>query len=110
MSKQVGRKGAEGVKVTVEHGLTQDEAARRVRSWLEEMMDDVGHEAEEVGVDWAEHRAEFAVRAQGMRFSGSLRVTAATVLVEGKLPLMARPFRSRIEGYIRGGLRSALAG
>lgn len=59
-----------------------------------------GHYASDIDKSWDGDRLTFSVKAKGMSGSGSLEITDSEVIVDGKLPLMARPFESRIKSTI----------
>jgi len=59
-----------------------------------------GHYATDIDKSWDGDRLTFSVKARGMSGSGSLEITDSEVIVDGKLPLMARPFESRIKSTI----------
>jgi len=59
-----------------------------------------GHYATDIDKSWEGNRLNFSVKARGMSGSGSLEITDTEVIVDGKLPLMARPFESRIKSTI----------
>ena len=59
-----------------------------------------GHYATDIDKSWDGDRLTFSVKARGMNGSGSLEITDTEVIVDGKLPLMARPFESRIKSTI----------
>jgi len=59
-----------------------------------------GHYATDIDKSWDGDRLTFSVKAKGMSGSGSLEITDSEVIVDGKLPLMARPFESRIKSTI----------
>lgn len=59
-----------------------------------------GHYATDIDKSWDGDRLSFSVKARDMSGSGSLEITDSEVIVDGKLPLMARPFEPRIKSTI----------
>jgi putative polyhydroxyalkanoate system protein len=86
--------------ITVPHHTTRDEARRKVEERLASLEGQYGHYATDIDKNWEGDRLTFSVKARGMSGSGSLEITDTEVIVDGKLPLMARPFESRIKSTI----------
>jgi putative polyhydroxyalkanoate system protein len=86
--------------ITVPHNTTRDEARRKVEERLANLEGQYGHYATDIDKNWEGDRLTFSVKARGMSGSGSLEITDTEVIVDGKLPLMARPFESRIKSTI----------
>jgi len=86
--------------ITVPHNTTRDEARRKVEERLAGLEGQYGHYATDIDKNWEGDRLTFSVKARGMSGSGSLEITDTEVIVDGKLPLMARPFESRIKSTI----------
>jgi putative polyhydroxyalkanoate system protein len=88
------------MKVTVPHHTTRAEAKRKIEERLGNLEQQYGHYATDIDKQWDGDRLTFSVKARGMSGSGSLEITDSEVIVDGKLPLMARPFESRIKSTI----------
>ena len=88
------------MKVTVPHHTTREEAKRKIEERLGNLERQYGHYATDIDKQWDGDRLTFSVKARGMSGSGSLEITDSEVIVDGKLPLMARPFESRIKSTI----------
>jgi len=86
--------------ITVPHHTTRAEARRKIEERLSNLEGQYGHYASDIDKTWDGDRLTFAVKARGMSGSGSLEITDSEVIVDGKLPLMARPFESRIKNTI----------
>ena len=96
------------LKLSVSHKLSQDEAARRVREWVEDLMSDHEGRVNDVSVRWFGHTAEFAFRAEGVSISGSLAVKPTAVRAELRIPIVAFPFKSQIKEFLVGSLSEEL--
>lgn len=88
------------MKVIVPHHTTRAEAKRKIEERLGNLETQYGHYATDIDKQWDGDRLTFSVKARGMSGSGSLEITDSEVIVDGKLPLMARPFESRIKSTI----------
>ncbi|HEY4641997.1 MAG TPA: polyhydroxyalkanoic acid system family protein [Thermoanaerobaculia bacterium] len=88
------------MKVTVPHHTTREEAKRKVEERMSNLEKQYGHYATDIDKQWDGDRLTFSVKARGMTGSGSLEITDSEVILDGKLPLMARPFESRIKSTI----------
>ena len=86
--------------ITVPHNTTREEARHKVEERLASLESQYGHYATDIDKSWEGDRLTFSVKARGMSGSGSLEITDTEVIVDGKLPLMARPFESRIKSTI----------
>jgi len=86
--------------ITVPHHTTREEARRKIDERMTNLESQYGHYATDIDKSWDGDRLTFSVKAKGMSGSGSLEITDSEVIVDGKLPLMARPFESRIKSTI----------
>jgi putative polyhydroxyalkanoate system protein len=86
--------------ITVPHHTTREEARRKIEERMTNLESQYGHYATDIDKSWDGDRLTFSVKAKGMSGSGSLEITDSEVIVDGKLPLMARPFESRIKSTI----------
>ena len=86
--------------ISVPHHTTREEARRRIEEKMANLERQYGHYATDIDKSWDGDRLSFSVKARGMSGSGSLEITDTEVIVDGKLPLMARPFESRIKSTI----------
>jgi putative polyhydroxyalkanoate system protein len=86
--------------ISVPHHTTREEARRKIEERLGNLERQYGHYATDIDKSWDGDRLNFSVKARGMSGSGSLEITDTEVIVDGKLPLMARPFESRIKSTI----------
>jgi putative polyhydroxyalkanoate system protein len=86
--------------ITVPHHTTREEARRKIEERMRNLESQYGHYATDIDKSWDGDRLTFSVKARGMSGSGSLEITDSEVIVDGKLPLMARPFESRIKSTI----------
>ena len=88
------------MRISVPHNTTREEARRKIEQRLSNLEGQYGHYASDIDKNWEGDRLNFNVKAKGMSGSGWLEITDTEVIVDGKLPLMARPFESRIKSTI----------
>ena len=88
------------MRISVPHHTTREEAKQKIEQRLTSLQGQYGHYANDIDKTWEGDRLVFNVKAKGMTGSGWLEITDSEVIVEGKLPLMARPFESRIKSAI----------
>ncbi len=88
------------MRIAVPHNTTREEARRKIEQRLSNLQQQYGHYATDIDKNWEGDRLHFNVKAKGMAGSGSVEITDTEVILDGKLPLMARPFESRIKSTI----------
>jgi hypothetical protein len=85
----------------VPHGLSQDEAARRLRARFAEAVAEHDGQVRDLRQEWVDHTYSFAFRAMGMAISGTVAVEPNRVRLAAELPLAAMFFRGAIESRLR---------
>jgi len=88
------------MRVNVPHRTTKDEARKIVDRKLGEMLSQYGHYLSESQTNWSGDRLDFSGKAKGFSANGTIEITETEVILDGKLPLIARPFESRIKSVI----------
>lgn len=88
------------MRVTVPHGTTRQQARTKVRRLLNNLAEKHAGLVSDIEQSWDEDLLHFGFRARGVKAQGVLEVTDDEVIVEGHLPLLARPFESRIKSAI----------
>lgn len=97
-----------GFSTQVSHALPREQAAEKLRAFVEDVRREHGEKVQNLHGQWQETTLEFAFTAYGMAIQGSLFVEESHVRVEGTLPLAAALFRGQIEQTIRGQLAKIL--
>ncbi len=90
-----------GIKVDVEHALSQDVATERVKGLLNKLKVDYGDMIKDLSESWDGNRSSFSFKVMGMSVTGNLNVNSSIVSLDGQIPLTALPFKKTIEGKIR---------
>ena len=88
------------MRVTVPHNTDKASARRRVDARLQQLLAQYGTYINDVDQRWDGDRLVFSGSARGFKANGTLEVTDSEVIIDGKLPLIARPFEPRIKSTI----------
>jgi hypothetical protein len=88
------------MRIVIPHHTDKASARRRIEARLEELLGEHGHYLSEINQHWAGDRLVFSGTAKGFKVNGSVEITDSEVILDGKLPLIAKPFESRIKSTI----------
>ena len=88
------------MRIVVSHHTDKTSARRKIEARLEELLGEHGHFLSEMKQHWEGDRLVFSGTAKGFKANGSVEVTDSEVILDGKLPLIAKPFESRIKSTI----------
>jgi len=88
------------MRISVPHRIDKATARKRIEERLHQMLATYGHYLSEVEHRWEGDRLVFSGKAKGMKAHGTVDVTENEVIIDGKLPLLARPFEPRIKSTI----------
>ena len=84
------------MRIAVEHHTSKENARRKVEERLGQLLAQFGGRADEIEHEWLGDTLRFKGKARGLSVEGTVEVTDAAVIVDGKLPLMAKMFEGRI--------------
>ncbi len=84
------------MQISVPHNTTREKARAIVEKRLEDLQRQYGHYASDVETTWTGDRLDFSFKARGFQGKGTLEITDTDIIVDGKLPLIAKPFEPRI--------------
>ena len=87
--------------ISIPHTLTEEIALDRVRNLLGEVKSTHGDKISGLSESWNGNTGQFSFTAAGFKISGTLRVSASDVNLNGTLPFAASFFRGTIESTIR---------
>lgn len=71
-------------------------ARQRVEQRLGQLLGQFGHQADDLQHEWAGDTLRFKGKARGLSVEGTVEITDAAVIIDGKLPFIAKPFEGRI--------------
>ena len=88
------------MRVTVSHNTDKETARRKINERLGQIFAQYGHYLSEANHKWEGDRLVFAGVVKGFKANGSVEITDSEVIIDGKLPLIAKPFEPRIKSTI----------
>jgi putative polyhydroxyalkanoate system protein len=88
------------MRIAVPHRTTKENARRIIEERVAQLERQYGHYASDMEKNWNGDRLDFGFRARGFSGKGSVEITDTEVIVDGKLPLIAKPFEPRIKSTI----------
>lgn len=89
------------MRIEVPHHTTKANARSRVEQKLTALLAQFGGQADDVQHDWSGDTLSFRGKARGFVISGTVEVTESEIIIDGKLPLMAKPFEPRIKEAVK---------
>ncbi len=96
------------LKISHGHELSRDEAAERLKRFIELAKAQYGSHVRDLVEEWSENTLSYSFRAMGFSTKGNLLVEENEVHITSDLPLAAIVFKGRIEETIRRQLASVL--
>jgi hypothetical protein len=96
-------------KVSVDHETPRDQAVEKLKNFSDQIRQDSPVELTDVEESWDDAgNLTFAFKAMGLTISGTMVASESSVIVAGKLPFAAVPFRGQIEKQIESQIKTAL--
>ncbi len=96
-------------RVSLEHALDENDARGRIQGFLSQLKSQYQEQITDIKESWTDDVIRFAFRLYGLPVEGNLYVASQEVCLEGKIPLLALPFKSKIEEVIVDNARRLLA-
>ena len=84
------------MRIAIEHHTTRAKAKKIVEKKIREAEKQYSHHAGDFEWNWEGDTLYIQGKAKGMTLKGTLEITDTDVIVDGKVPLLAKPFESRI--------------
>jgi hypothetical protein len=88
------------MRITVVHKTDKSTARQKVQDRLQQLLAVYGRYLSDVDHWWEGDRLVFSGKAKGFKANGTVEVTENEVIIDGKLPLIAKPFEPRIRSTI----------
>jgi hypothetical protein len=88
------------INLSVPHSLEQDVALEKVRGLLDSVKAEHGDRISGLREEWQGNTGKFSFSIMGFPVSGSLVVESSQVNLDGKIPLMAMPFKDKVKNII----------
>jgi hypothetical protein len=86
--------------IAVPHRTDRETAKKRIQQRLQQLLGQYSHYLSDHEERWEGDRLYFSGSARGFKANGTVDVTDTEVIVDGKLPLLAKPFEPRIKSTI----------
>ncbi len=97
-------------QVEVPHELERNDAAEKLRQFSDNAKSEMPPEISELVENWDDDgNLEFSFKALGMQVSGQMVSLAERIVVSGKIPFAALPFRGMIEKQLVERIQTALS-
>jgi len=88
------------MRIVIPHHTDKADARRKVEARMQDLLAQHGHYLSEINQQWEGDRLVFSGTAKGFKANGSVEITDSEVILDGKLPLIAKPFESRIKSTV----------
>ena len=98
------------MRIARKHNMTKTGAKARLDSVLTQLLTDFGTEASDLKSGWSGDAMRFSFGTSWGKVKGKLAVTDAAVLLDVRLPLVARVFEGRIRDEVERKLREYFPG
>ena len=88
------------MRIAVPHNTTKSKARRTIEERMANAQKQYGHYINAANYEWNGDLLSFEFKAKGITGKGTVEITDTEVIIDGKLPLLARPFESRIRNTV----------
>ena len=88
------------MRVTVPHHTDKETARRKISERIGQLFGQYGHYLSDSSHEWKGDQLVFSGSARGFKTNGTVEITDSEVIIDGKLPLLAKPFEPRIKSTI----------
>jgi len=88
------------MRIAIPHHSDQETARRKINERIAALFAQYGHYLSDSEHRWDGNTLYFSGSAKGFKASGTVEVTDAEVIIDGKLPLVAKPFEPRVRSAI----------
>lgn len=84
------------MRIAVPHYSSKAKARQQVEQKLGQLLGQFSHHADDLHHEWTGDTLRFKGKARGLSVEGTVEITDAEVIIEAKVPLIAKPFEGRI--------------
>ena len=88
------------MKIAIPHNTTRAKARQIIEKRLRNAEKQYGHMASDMTWEWTGDMLRIQGKAKGFSLKGTLEITDTDVIIDGKLPLLAMPFESKIRAAV----------
>ena len=96
------------LKLSVPHQLGQEEAAVRLKGFLEKVKQRYQNQVSDLQEEWTANALDFAFKTYGFQIKGRMVVDPDDVKFDGQIPFAAVMFKGKIEQTLRDELNRVL--
>lgn len=89
------------MRIAVDHNTSKEIARQKVEQRLGQLLSQFGGHAEDMEHEWLGDTLRFKGKARGLKVEGTVEVTDAAVIIDGKLPLIAMAFEGKIREAVQ---------
>jgi hypothetical protein len=89
------------MRIEIPHHTTKANARTVIEQKVAALLNQFGERVDELEQQWAGDTLEFKGKARGFKVEGTVEVTDDEIILDGKLPLIAFPFESRIKEVVQ---------
>jgi hypothetical protein len=84
------------MKIAIPHNTTRSQARARVEQRIDQLIAQFGGHAEDVEHSWTGDTLYFRGKARGFTIDGTAEITDTEMILDAKLPMLAKPFEGKI--------------
>ena len=88
------------MRIAIPHHSDKKTARRKIEQKIVQMLAQYSHYLSDSSHSWDGDVLHFTGSAKGLKAAGTVEITDTEVIVDGKLPLIARPFEGRVRHTI----------
>ncbi len=89
------------MRIAIPHQTTKAKARHIMETKVTKLLSQLGGHVTDLEQDWVGDTLEFKGKARGFQIEGSVEVTDEEIIVNGKLPFMAKPFEPKIREAVK---------
>jgi putative polyhydroxyalkanoate system protein len=89
------------MRIAVPHHTTKANARSKIEQKLAALLSQFGGRVDDLQQQWNGDTLSFKGKARGFKLEGTVEVTEAEIVVNGKLPMMALPFEGKIREAVK---------
>ena len=89
------------MRIAIPHNTTRAKARQVIEQKIQSLQSQYGQYASDVDYSWSGDTLNFSFKAKGgIHGKGTVEITDTDAIIDGKLPLIAKPFESRIRSTV----------
>ena len=88
------------MRMNLPHNTDKETARQKINERIAALFAQYGHYLSDSEHRWEGDRLTFSGSAKGFKAQGSIEVTDNEIIIDGKLPLIAKPFEPRVKSTI----------